>query len=325
MYNLKGRIYLKSKHSFFAYTARCIAEKRKAGQHSSADLYRTVSNWLTCFMGGRTVCFSEINSGFVSRFLQYLRMEGLRANTVFTYYSNLRAICNRARREGYGYFPLESTAPVASFVVPRREKTVSRALSSAEIHRVAALCSVPPFLERAVDYGLFSFLACGMPFVDLAYLTTQNICGEEIVYKRRKTGALIRVGITAGMRRLIDKYAGSHPLYLFPILPVGRKVTHESYKSILRRHNKALRQLGDRLGLPLRLTSYVFRHTWATEALRCHTPVSVISQALGHTSEKTTRFYLAALDQSVMNKMNLQIVGELDRLVVDQQQNPKVT
>ena len=52
---------------------------------------------------------------------------------------------------------------------------------------------------------------------------------------------------------------------------------------------------------------YISRHSWATEALRQNIPVAVISQAMGHTSEKTTRIYLAQLDQSVLNKANAKI------------------
>lgn len=36
---------------------------------------------------------------------------------------------------------------------------------------------------------------------------------------------------------------------------------------------------------------------------------------LGHTSEKTTRFYLAQLDQSELNRANAIITGSLDMIV----------
>ena len=45
------------------------------------------------------------------------------------------------------------------------------------------------------------------------------------------------------------------------------------------------------------------------------TPVSVISEALGHRSEKVTYIYLAALDQEVIDKVNEQIVYSLKQKV----------
>ena len=60
---------------------------------------------------------------------------------------------------------------------------------------------------------------------------------------------------------------------------------------------------------------HVARHTWATEALRQNTPIAVISQALGHTSEQSTRFYLDSLDQSIMKRANRKITKVVDNLV----------
>ena len=166
-----------------------------------------------------------------------------------------------------------------------------------------------------IDYCTFAYLSCGMPFADMARLTTANLYGEEIVYRRKKTGTLIRVGITAGMRRLINKYADASSPYLFPILSPGREVGHEEYKAILRSYNNSLKKIGRALSRPIHLTSYVFRHTWATNALRKQVPLSIISQALGHTSEKTTRFYLASLEQSELNRANARVTEGVDLLL----------
>lgn len=64
---------------------------------------------------------------------------------------------------------------------------------------------------------------------------------------------------------------------------------------------------------------YKVHHTWASEALRCNIPIAVISQAMGHTSEKTTRIYLAQLDVSVLNKANQVVTGGLETLLTGKQ------
>lgn len=46
------------------------------------------------------------------------------------------------------------------------------------------------------------------------------------------------------------------------------------------------------LGIETKLTTYVARHSWATQARRSGAPMAVISEGLGHTSEETTRIYL---------------------------------
>ena len=59
------------------------------------------------------------------------------------------------------------------------------------------------------------------------------------------------------------------------------------------------------------LTCYVARHTWASIAKSKNIPISVISEAMGHDSESTTRIYLASLDTSVIDKANKLIIGLL--------------
>lgn len=62
------------------------------------------------------------------------------------------------------------------------------------------------------------------------------------------------------------------------------------------------------LNLEHPLTSYVARHSWASIARHKGVPLPVISEGMGHSSEKTTRIYLDSLDQSVLDKANQLII-----------------
>lgn len=280
-----------------------VARKREAGKDSTADLYRVVRNRLYRFWKGASLQWTDITAAMVDDFGSSLRAEGLAVNTVNSYLSSFRALCHTALREG---LPGPASDPFAGLHL-KREETAKRALKIAEVNKVMqADYPAEPSLREALDLFIFSYLACGIPFVDLAYLTKKNIVGGEIVYYRHKTGALIRVGITPAMRLLLRKYGQKGSPYLFPVLSAG-KDGYEAYKAALRKYNSLLVIIGERLHLSVKLTSYVARHSWATEALRQNIPVAVISQAMGHTSEKTTRIYLAQLDQSVLNKANAKI------------------
>ena len=59
--------------------------------------------------------------------------------------------------------------------------------------------------------------------------------------------------------------------------------------------------------LPIPLTLYVVRHSWASIAKQKQIPISVISDALGHDSEKTTLIYLSTLDTSAVDNANNEI------------------
>ena len=289
--------------NIFVYMDFQVARKREAGKDSTADLYRVVRNRLYRFWKGASLQWTDITAAMVDDFGSSLRAEGLAVNTVNSYLSSFRALCHTALREG---LPGPASDPFAGLHL-KREETAKRALKIAEVNKVMqADYPAEPSLREALDLFIFSYLACGIPFVDLAYLTKKNIVGGEIVYYRHKTGALIRVGITPAMRLLLRKYGQKGSPYLFPVLSAG-KDGHEAYKAALRKYNSLLVIIGERLHLSVKLTSYVARHSWATEALRQNIPVAVISQAMGHTSEKTTRIYLAQLDQSVLNKANAKI------------------
>lgn len=86
--------------TFYTYATERIREKRLAGKHNTADLYRTTRNWICAFLGRRNLFFPEITPGLISRFVAYLQSAGLRVNTVNTYLSNFRSIYNQACRDG---------------------------------------------------------------------------------------------------------------------------------------------------------------------------------------------------------------------------------
>ncbi len=58
------------------------------------------------------------------------------------------------------------------------------------------------------------------------------------------------------------------------------------------------------LDLPIPLTMYCARHSWATAARASGVPVAVISEGLGHDSEATTQIYLASLDTAAIDNAN---------------------
>lgn len=297
----------------FSEWMRVLAKrKRDAGAESTADLYRAAGNRFECYCKKEKLALQEVTAARVAGFRTALRKEGLRINTVNSYMSCLRAMYNTACREG-GSKRKEN--PFAGLRL-KREETKKRAVPVEVVERIAGLnLEGKAELAETVDLALFSFMACGMPFTDLVHLTRENIQdeGRLLVYRRQKTGVLIQIGINTGMQQLIRHNARPDSVYLFPVLPPD--ASHETYKAALAAHNRNLKEIGCLLGLGEPLTSYVFRHTWASEAYRCHVEISVISQALGHTTEKMTRNYLARLAPEEIIKANEKVSHRIEKLI----------
>ncbi|CCX76390.1 tyrosine-type recombinase/integrase [Parabacteroides johnsonii] len=288
-------------------------DKRLLGKDSTADLYQAAGYHFRNFCGKEKCRLSDLNSTLIMDFTNYLQCLRLKTNTINSYLSSLRAIFNAALRS---QLVKVKDHPFGELKL-KREVTAKRAVSVDIIKQIAAVdLKKDRKLELAADLSLFGFMAYGMPFVDIVHLKKENISGDEIIYNRHKTGVQIRIKMTTGMQLLMEKYQNEGP-YIFPVLTDG--TDYQGYKLLLAGHNRSLKKIGELLNVPAKLTSYVMRHTWASEALRCNIPIAVISQAMGHTSEKTTRIYLAQLDVSVLNKANQVVTGGLETLLTGKQ------
>lgn len=287
-------------------------EKRAAGDESTADLYRAVCNHFRNFSGRRELSLKEVTPGMVHGFVEWLRERGLRVNSVNSYLSNLRAMYNRACL-GWRKKPQES--PFAGLRL-KREETHKRAVSEIVIGQIASLDLInEPKKQLAVDLALFSFMACGIPFVDIVHLTRDNLIknGKVLSYRRKKTGALIEMEITTGIQFLLDRYNQPDAEYIFPVLP--ENATHEQYKYCLAKENRYLKEICLLLSLPEKLTTYVFRHTWASEAYHRNVPIGIISQALGHATEKMTHTYLSAFSLDKVTEASRLVSERVEMLV----------
>ena len=161
-----------------------------------------------------------------------------------------------------------------------------------------------PLLEFARDIFLFSFYPRGMSLVDIVFLRKEHIFDNAIHYVRHKSSQPLRITITEPLAALIAKYDNDSP-YIFPILRDNAPFSHyDQYRSALARINRNLKRVGLKLGLTTPLTTYVARHTWATLAKQCGAPVAVISEGLGHASEKITHIYLKEFDSDVLDRIN---------------------
>ncbi|MEN6362752.1 MAG: site-specific integrase [Bacteroidales bacterium] len=286
---------------------RLIETIEQEGRAGTACAYRSTLNCLLRYLvQNEHLSFEDISARWLNDFMSYLHRCGLKPNTVNFYLRILRAVYNRAWRE---------EVPGAHSISPFRKirlgtaRTAKRAVSKECIHQIAReRVSNDRRLDLARDLFLFSFYSRGMPFVDMAFLKYSNITGNTIRYTRHKTGQPLNVMMEAPLKHLVEKYRNEGE-YVLPILKSGSKALYKQYQSALRRYNRQLSSLSSKLDLPTPLTSYVARHSWATIARSSGIPVSVISEGLGHSSEKITYTYLAALDPSVINAANRRVTN----------------
>jgi len=292
---------------FFVYMRKWMSQLRESNRLGTLNAYRSTFSRVLRFTGGNEdLYFSDITSRWLARFIASLRKEGLKENTVNFYCRILRAVYNRAYNEGVPGTDSRSPFHKVSFGSVR---TTKRAIDSDSLKRIVHADTRGDLqIDLARDLFLFSFYSRGMSFVDMACLRQENIRGDALYYKRRKTGGQLRVKIVPQLRQLIEKYRdGNEGGYILPILREGDKSLYRQYRSELRKFNNRLKKLSRDVGLDRPLTSYVARHSWATQLHDSGAPISVISQGLGHSSERVTYTYLAALSPHVIDSYSEKI------------------
>lgn len=272
--------------------------------------YRRAAAALAGFLRDGDLRFSEFTSQFVEVYNDYLLRKGMVRNSLSFHMRILRAVYNKAVRRGY----VEQSFPFRD-VYTGIDRTRKRAVGEEILSRLLHLdLTGRPTLAFARDLFLFSFYTRGMAFVDMAYLKRSDIQAGVIRYARRKTGQLLTVRVEPCMQAIIDRYADrvrSTP-YLFPLLrEEPPATTFRRYKTELRAYNARLAQLAALLDLEQGLSSYTSRHSWATMARNHQIPLSVISAGMGHTSERTTRIYLASLENGWIDDANRTILAAL--------------
>ena len=300
----------KDSSDYLQWVERCVAELRESGRYGQSINYRKAGRSFAKFLDendrGRP-SIHEITPVLIGRYNLWLSETGMVNNSISFYNRQLRAMYNLAVKKGL----TKDRRPFAD-VYTGVAKTSKRAVSLKEITRICSVLDSGTAIAR--DMFEFSFSTCGMTFADMAYLRKSDIHGSSLIYSRRKTGAQVHVPLSERSRRIIRKYSAAtrESPYVFPIIGEEKgEGAYRKYLSALTSYNRALKEMASKANTRTHLTSYVARHTWATAARDTGAPISVISSALGHSSERTTLIYLDGVDSSKIAIVNRKISREM--------------
>ena len=261
------------------------------------------------FRAGKDLSFRAMNEDLVERYEAFLLESGLRRNTSSFYLRNLRTVYRAAAEQG-----LVERKDIFCHVYTGFDKTVKRAIDMDYVKRMCDLqLSADTSMGFARDVFLFSIFTRGMPFVDMAYLRKSDLRDGYLCYRRKKTHRSLMILWEPQMQEIVDRYAEAtrNLPYMLPIITRLDGTERRQYEAAIRKVNCNLKRIAERIGLGTSLTTYVARHTWASMAHTLHTPLSVISEALGHDSEKTTQTYIAQLNSSAVDDANKRILMSL--------------
>lgn len=294
--------------SFFSFTQQLIDELNEIQRFGTARSYKGVISVLKDFTNNSDLSFKNINYQFLTKFENHHLKKGNSLNGLSVYLRAIRAIYNKAIK---AQIVDQDLYPFNAYKI-KSQPTAKRALDWEKFKKIIELDLSPDHLcFNARNYFVASYMMYGINFSDLAYMHKENILDGRIKYRRKKTSKLYDIKITQNLNKILSYYLDlENPFgYIFPIL--HSDIPAQQYKSIRwarARYNKKLKILAEMCEIEENLTSYVSRHSFATQALLNEVPLNAISTMLGHSSLKTTEIYLKSLPTNILDDYNEKIV-----------------
>lgn len=272
-----------------------------------------IAHSLISFKKYRTKLFlEEINESFLRGYQQWMINQGNSNTTVQIYLRNLRAVYNKAIKDGY----------ISRKYYPFINYTIGTSVKSKHVlypEQVKAFFDYVPKTmreHRAKDMWIFCYLMNGVNAKDIFYLQNKSIQGDYIIFKREKTkrtkrnsDSEIRAYMHPEMKRIITDYGNKSKEpddYVFPFLN-GYKtaIAKENRRKMLQgQMNDKLKVIGKRLGFTTNLVLNLARHSFSTSLKLSETPATYIKDALGHSSLAVTEHYLKSIPDKKMKEIS---------------------
>ena len=282
-----------------------ICQLKDEGRLGYALSVQQVRNSLLKFKGHSDIFFSEIDVNWLKSYESWLRCCKLEDNTIGIRFRTLRAVYNLALTEGLVKTDLY---PFKKYKVSKLHKeTAKRAITKEQVKQVIEydVSEVRFYKKLAVDMFTFSYLMGGINFTDMAFLTDKNIDGGRMVYVRQKTKKLIILPLQEKAVEIMNRYRSPQRKYIFLILDnrerTPRQIRNRIY-DVLANVNGHLNDIGKELGIEMKISSYTARHSYATVLKRSGVSTSIISESLGHSSERITQIYLDSFDNEQVDE-----------------------
>jgi len=295
--------------TFYTYANEQIEELRRANRFGTARSYKGVISVLKDFCPGKELQFQDINYKFLAKFEATHASKGNTPNGLSVYFRAIRAIYNKAIKSGIVEKELYPFADYKIKSIPTEKRALEWSLLTKIIDKKI---KKDDECFNARNYFVASYMMYGMNFTDMAYLKITDIKDGRIQYRRRKTSKLYDIKLTTNLEKILSYYIENNNGlgFIFPILKREELALQDKDIQWARKcYNKRLKDLAGLCGIEQNLTSYVSRHSFATQAMLQQVPLNAISSMLGHSSLKTTEIYLKSLPTNILDDYNDKIMN----------------
>lgn len=292
------------------YLSEIIKTLTDEGNIGNANTYSDCKRALKRFIGKKTqtLSFRLIDVSFLKKFEIHLKEQGLKESSISVYMRTLRATFNRAIQD----------KTIKKDIYPFDDYKISK-LNTQPLHRALNKTKLNSLLNfkaevgsqefHSINFFIFSYYCWGINLMDIALLKWKNIKENRLIYIRSKTKKLYNIPLLEPAQRIVENYKQhivDEDEYIFPILNHDVHKTplqiKNRIKKINKQTNKDLQSIASKLGIEEKITTYVARHSFATNLRDLDVSTTKIQHMLGHTSERTTQGYLDSFKNNELDE-----------------------
>jgi integrase len=249
--------------------------ERRAGVYKNLVKYCQINNI-------KRLNFKDITPNFWAKFKEFLIVkEEHSPHTIYTEYSVLKAVLNKAIREN-----LVLVNPLRG-VKERKPKTTRKFLTYEELQKLKNT----PCIDENVKRAFLFACGTGLRLIDIEHLKKENV-EDEINIIMVKTGAPLNLPYSADLLQYIPGFNEKQP---------GEKLFKLPARSTM---GTILKAWVERAEIGKKITFHSSRHTYATLHLTYGTRIEVLRDLLGHKDVRETQIYAKILDEKKKEAVN---------------------
>lgn len=246
--------------------------------------------------------FKDLDIVFLMNFQRFIEMKGLKTNSVYKYFKNIRTYVNLAivmdlmDNNDYPFkkFKLKQVDGNRDFLTPDELKKFEKLDFSTD-----------KTLEKVKDIFLFSCYT-GLRFSDIIRLEKHFFISiSEIIWLDTDLlKSQINNDITTrkNIKLPLSKLFKGKGVKIFEKYKNDKKYLFDDFTN--NQINEHLRTINANLNLDKVLTFHVARHTCATNLIYHGVPITTVQKILGHEKVDVTQIYAKVLDVTILNDLD---------------------
>lgn len=288
---------------------RVIQKNIKNDKIGTAESYKYTLNSLAKFSKDEKNCsiekltFDAISVDWLNDYQKFMIGKGKSYTTIAIYTRTLRVVFNNAigvddiSKDIYPFGKKKYKIPSTKKVKKSLNSIQLKTLFNAEVENDNE--------AKAKAFWFFSYLCNGMNLKDIALLKYADINNDKFKYYRAKTfdktaqKTEIVIYLTDFTNNIIAKYGNKNKNgFIFDIVNIKEEslIQYKKIKNFTRYVNDHIKRIAKANDLPLDISTYWARHSFATNSIRKGASMEFISEALNHSDLSVTKNYFSGFE-----------------------------